>query len=46
MGRLKEFRLLNNTLPISMLDLCDHIWNIAGAVTNTQPPLAKLSQKQ
>ena len=46
MGRLKEFRLLNNTLPISMLDLCDHIWNIAGAVTNMQPPLVKLNQKQ
>ena len=46
MGILKEFRLLNNTLPISMLDLCDHIWNISGAVTNMQPPLVKLSKKQ
>ena len=41
MGRLKEFRLLNNIIPISMLDLCDHIWTIAGAITNIQPPLVK-----
>ena len=41
MGRLKEFRLLNNVLPIKMIDLCDHIWSIAGAITNLQPPLVK-----
>ena len=31
-GRLKEFRLLQNTLPLTMVDLCDHIWIIAGAM--------------
>lgn len=41
MGRLKEFRLLSNTLSISMIDLCDHIWTIAGAILNMQPPLVK-----
>ena len=41
MGRLKEFRLLDHKLPLSMVDLCDHIWNIAGAITNLQPPLVK-----
>ena len=38
-GRLKEFRLLKNTLPLTMVDLCDHIWIIAGAIVNMQPPL-------
>lgn len=41
MGRLKEFRLLKNILPISMIDMCDHIWIIAGAIVNMQPPLVK-----
>ena len=36
MGRLKEFRLLNHVLPINMTDLCDHIWNVAGAIVNMQ----------
>ena len=41
MGRLKEFRLLNSPLPINMIDLCDQIWTIAGAIVNMQPPLVK-----
>ena len=41
MGRFKEFRLLAHTLPITMIDLCDHIWSIAGAIINMQPPLVK-----
>ena len=41
MGRLKEFRLLNHVLPINMTDLCDHIWNVAGAIVNMQPVLVK-----
>ena len=41
MGRLKEFRLLNHVLPINMIDLCDHIWNVAGAIVNMQPALVK-----
>ena len=39
MGRLKEFRLLDHTLPLSLLDLIDDIWTIAAAITNLQPPL-------
>ena len=41
MGRLKEFRLLENKLPINMIDMCDHIWNIAAVIVNLQPPLVK-----
>ena len=41
MGRLKEFRLLNHVLPINMMDICDHIWNVAGAIVNMQPALVK-----
>ena len=41
MGRLKEFRLLKNILPLTMIDLCDQIWIIAGAIVNMQPPLIK-----
>lgn len=40
-GRLKEFRLLENILPISMIDMCDHIWTIAEAIVNMQPLLVK-----
>ena len=40
-GRLKEFRLFQNTLPLTMVDLCDHIWIIAGAIVNMQPPLVQ-----
>ena len=43
-GRLKEFRILDNTLPITLIDLCDHIWTIAGAITNMQPPLVGLKR--
>ena len=41
MGILKEFRLLDHKLPLSMVDLCDHILNIAGSIMNLQPPLVK-----
>ena len=52
-GRLKEFRLLDHTLPLNLVDLIDHtlplnlvdlvdeIWIIACAITNMQPPLVK-----
>ena len=38
-GRLKEFKLLQHELPLNMLDLADHIWVTAAAITNLQPPL-------
>ena len=41
MGRLIEFRLLDNKLPITMIDMCDNIWIIAAAIVNLQPPLVK-----
>ena len=41
MGRLKEFRLLEHSLPINMIDMCDHICTIAAAIVNLQPPLVK-----
>ena len=41
MGRLKEFRLLNHVLPKHMTDLCDHIWNVAGAIVDMPPALVK-----
>ena len=41
MGRLKEFRLLEHSLSINMIDMCDHIWTIAAAIVNLQPPLVK-----
>ena len=40
-GRLKEFRLLDHTLPLNLVDLVDEIWIIACAKTNMQPPLVK-----
>ena len=41
MGRLKEFRLLDHTLPLNLVGLIDDIWIIAAAITNLQPPLVK-----
>ena len=40
-GRLKEFRLLDHTLPLNLVELVDEIWIIAYAITNMQPPLVK-----
>ena len=41
MGRLKEFPLHEHSLQINMIDMCDHIWTIAAAIVNLQPPLVK-----
>ena len=41
MGRLKEFRLFEHCLPINIIVKCDHIWTIAAAIVNIQPPLVK-----
>ena len=40
-GRIKEFDLLKNELPLTLLDLADDIWIIAGAISNLQPPLIR-----
>ena len=40
-GRIKEFDLLKNELPLTLLDLADDIWIIARAIANLQPPLIK-----
>ena len=40
-GLLKEFWLLDHTLPLNLVDLVHKIWIIACAITNMQPPLVK-----
>ena len=40
-GWLKEFQLLDHTLPLNLVNLVDEIWIIACAITNMQPPLVK-----
>ena len=40
-GWLKEFQLLDHTLPLNLVDLVDEIWIIACAITNMQAPLVK-----
>lgn len=40
-SRIKEFDLLKNELPLTLLDLADEIWIIAGAISNLQPLLIK-----
>ena len=40
-GRLKELRLLDHTLPLKLVDLPDEIWINVCAITNMQPPLDK-----
>ena len=40
-GRLKEFRLLDHTLPLNLVDLVDEIWIIACVITNMRSPLLK-----
>ena len=42
MGRLKEFKMLEHKLPINMIEMSDHVWTIAGAILNMQPPLVKV----
>ena len=40
-GRLKEFRLLDQTLPLNLVDHVDEIWITVCAITIMQPPLVK-----
>ena len=40
-GRLKEFRLLDQTLPLNLVDHVDEIWIIVCTITIMQPPLVK-----
>ena len=40
-GRLKEFPLLDHTLPLNLIDLVDEIWITTCAITNMQRPLVK-----
>ena len=46
MGRLKEFRLLDHTLPLTLVPLVDDIWIIAAAIVNLQPPLVKSKARE
>ena len=40
-GRLKEFRPQDHTLPLTLIDIVDEIFVIAAAITNIQSPLVK-----
>ena len=40
-NRLKEYKVLKNTLPINMLPLADEIIRACAALINFQPPLIK-----
>ena len=40
-GRLKEFRLVDHTLVLNLVDLIDEIWITAYAKTNMKPTLVK-----
>jgi hypothetical protein len=39
--RIKRFRILSNTMPVSMMTHCDDILTICGALTNLLPKLVK-----
>ena len=40
-NRIKEFKILKNTLPINALPLADDIIKVCAAVCNIQAPLIK-----
>ena len=40
-GRIKNFRILQHTMPISLLKHADNILIICAALTNLQPKLVK-----
>ena len=39
MNRLKEYKILKNTLPLNMLPLADEMIRTCAALINFQPPL-------
>ena len=41
-GRIKEFRILQNVLPLEFLDQVDHIFAICSGLVNLQKPIVKL----
>ena len=40
-NRIKEFKLLKNTMPIDILPLADYIIKVCAALCNIQPPLIR-----
>ncbi|XP_065677382.1 uncharacterized protein LOC100200518 [Hydra vulgaris] len=38
-GRMKNFRILKNELPVTLLPLCDNIITVCAVLTNFMPPL-------
>ena len=38
-GRIKDFRILNFRVPLTMVDLLDDIFTVASALVNLTPPL-------
>ena len=44
-GRIKDFRILNFRVPLTMVDLLDDIFTKASALVNLTPPLVPLIKK-
>lgn len=44
-GRIKDFRILNFRVPLTMVDLLDDIFTVASALVNLTPPLVPLIEK-
>ncbi|KAK2555782.1 hypothetical protein P5673_022376 [Acropora cervicornis] len=44
-GRIKDFRILSNRIPLNIVDQLDDIFTVAGALVNLTPPLVPLSKK-
>ena len=44
-GRIKDFRILSNRIPLNIADQLDDIFTVAGARVNLTPPLVPLSKK-
>ena len=44
-GRIKDFRIMNFRVPLTMVDLLDDIFTVASALVNLTPPLVPLIKK-
>lgn len=44
-GRIKDFRILSNRIPLNIVDQLHDIFSIAGALVNLTPPLVPPSKK-
>ena len=44
-GRIRDFRILSNRIPLNIVDQLNDIFSIAGALVNLTSPLVLLSKK-